>query len=402
MSLWFWVKSWDIGFALVMIVDQILYYLLPKQPYISDRTFYNAGEALYTVLQHEPNIPISFYYSILGCLLLAVPVVSGFIVKRGGSAIVGTVTGGINSFSSTVGGVYAQGARSLEEKRIKDPLKGLQSQATTSLARYQSDQTRPGYESSTNMTKSASGKWQSQDQGRVESSSQKQSDQNRSDRRSVDQADNRDAPARLHVQGSDLQNEQRRDSRHSNESQDNHTRTPGISPGHETQTSQKGGNSPEHETRTSQKGGDSPEHETRTSQKGGDSPEREMHTSQKGGDSPEHETHTSQKGGGSAHTQRAAKKKSAAAKGQDERRQKISEMQKTVKAYKRANSIGDQNKAAECHAALKEYFSDPQITLYHDKAETMGRQLDKCRDERGNEAAADLAEHYVNDIKQGY
>lgn len=106
MSLWFWVKLWDVGFAMVMIVDQILYYLLPKQPFITDAMFYHPGEAIHAMFEHEPQVPISFYYSILGMLLLAVPVVTGFIVKRGGAQFAGFIKGGVSRFSSDVSGNY--------------------------------------------------------------------------------------------------------------------------------------------------------------------------------------------------------------------------------------------------------------------------------------------------------
>ena len=111
MSLWFWAKSWDIGYAFVMIADQILYYLLPVGPKITDEIFYDPAEAIYEVLRNDPNVSMSMYYSILASMLLAVPIITGFVVKRGATQIVSLIEGGLEQFSSTVGNAWGQSYR---------------------------------------------------------------------------------------------------------------------------------------------------------------------------------------------------------------------------------------------------------------------------------------------------
>ena len=49
-AVWLWVKSWDVGFAVCMIMEDILFALLPNGPSMSDANMYNPGEAFKLVL----------------------------------------------------------------------------------------------------------------------------------------------------------------------------------------------------------------------------------------------------------------------------------------------------------------------------------------------------------------
>lgn len=112
MSLWFWAKSWDIGFAAVMIVDKVLYYLLPRGPVVDNSVFYDPAEAFLMAFSEDPTPSINAYYKILALLFAAVPLMTGVFVKRGGSFVVELAYRGTSNITARIGGTMTEYLRS--------------------------------------------------------------------------------------------------------------------------------------------------------------------------------------------------------------------------------------------------------------------------------------------------
>ncbi len=119
MALWFWVKSWDLGFAVVMILDQLLYNLLPHGPPVMDE-IKDPAVAFKTILEVDPAYGVQTYFNLLATLLAAVPVVTGVLVKRGGSEIVHAVNQGFQNFSGKIGFAMMQYHTSNRNQDIAD------------------------------------------------------------------------------------------------------------------------------------------------------------------------------------------------------------------------------------------------------------------------------------------
>ncbi len=120
MALWFWVKSWDIGFAIVMIVDELLYNLMPHGPPVSNSTAGDPAEALKTILEVDPGYTVNTYFNVLATLIGAVPVLTGILVKKGGGEIVHAVAQGYQNFSGKIGFAMEQYHLSLRNQDLAE------------------------------------------------------------------------------------------------------------------------------------------------------------------------------------------------------------------------------------------------------------------------------------------
>lgn len=119
MGLWFWAKSWDFGFAIVMLVDEILYALLPHGPPLTDpnpqaKPFEIIGETIKTVLEVDPTYSINTYYTLIAVTLGAVPVLTGVMIKKGGNEIMHAVNQGYNNFTGRIGQAMGSYSRNLK------------------------------------------------------------------------------------------------------------------------------------------------------------------------------------------------------------------------------------------------------------------------------------------------
>ncbi len=103
-SLWLWIKSWDFGFAVVMLIDELLYALMPHGAFLSNEDVTNPYEAMKSVLELDPFYSTFTYYNLLASCLAAVPILSGAIVKKGGGAIMDGIANSSSKFSGDIGG----------------------------------------------------------------------------------------------------------------------------------------------------------------------------------------------------------------------------------------------------------------------------------------------------------
>ena len=114
MGLWVWVKSWDFGMAVVMMIDNMLYAMFPRGPGVTEEVLQQPGRAWQAVMTIDPTYSANTYYNIIATCLLAVPVVTAVFVKRGGGELMDAVTNGMNRYTTNVAGSAANYYRSLQ------------------------------------------------------------------------------------------------------------------------------------------------------------------------------------------------------------------------------------------------------------------------------------------------
>ncbi|MCB0346614.1 MAG: conjugal transfer protein TraG N-terminal domain-containing protein, partial [Bdellovibrionales bacterium] len=76
MALWVWVKSWDIGFAFIDVIRDILWkYTNPSLASAENQAFnWNDLSSVYALINtHDPLSGLNTYYTIVGILTIAVP-----------------------------------------------------------------------------------------------------------------------------------------------------------------------------------------------------------------------------------------------------------------------------------------------------------------------------------------
>lgn len=104
LGMWVWVKSWDFGFGVVMVIDDLLYKLLPHGLPLDGSTsdIYSAADTLKTVLAVDPTYSAHTYYNIIATCLGAVPVIMGVALKKGGGEIVSFAAHGLGDFAGHI------------------------------------------------------------------------------------------------------------------------------------------------------------------------------------------------------------------------------------------------------------------------------------------------------------
>lgn len=127
-GLWFWLKLWDFGFAVVMLIDDLLYSLLPSAPPIVDgglnHPFVNAnpaqlenpGQVFRAVLEVDPSYSIYIYYKLIATCLAAVPVLTAVLCSRSGAAITDVINQTFRNFAGRIGEALASHQRSLRSQ----------------------------------------------------------------------------------------------------------------------------------------------------------------------------------------------------------------------------------------------------------------------------------------------
>jgi hypothetical protein len=101
-GLWFWVKLWDFGFAVVMKVDSLLYYLIPHGPALDDSQMGDPGEVLRAVLAGDPTATIMIYWDVMAMLIAAVPIVTAIMTWVGGSVVMYQVQNAMSGYAENM------------------------------------------------------------------------------------------------------------------------------------------------------------------------------------------------------------------------------------------------------------------------------------------------------------
>ena len=144
MGLWAWLKLWDLGFAVVMLLDNMLYAMFPRGPNLTGDDINNAGVAWAKILEVDPNFSQAVYYNLIGTCLFAVPLVTGIFVKGGGGELVNLINQGWSAYAMRIAGASASYARSYQAQGYMGDLqrqifKGQQKAANDFITSHAAD-----------------------------------------------------------------------------------------------------------------------------------------------------------------------------------------------------------------------------------------------------------------------
>ncbi|HMO17892.1 MAG TPA: hypothetical protein PKA63_05965 [Oligoflexia bacterium] len=101
MALWAWAKSWDVGWAMVMVVDKILWEIMPNTTHFdldsgSDATPLSLLEMHFA---GDYGYSLALYWLILAAMVSAVPIVMAQIILGAKRAVGGAIIGGVTDFA---------------------------------------------------------------------------------------------------------------------------------------------------------------------------------------------------------------------------------------------------------------------------------------------------------------
>jgi hypothetical protein len=102
--LWMWAKSWDVGFAIIMLLDDLLFAMLSigKQ---GSKIFEiggpagDVGVAMANLRAMDPTFQLSVHHSIIATSLLSIPTVMGLLIMGSLKAGTGIVARGAQAYS---------------------------------------------------------------------------------------------------------------------------------------------------------------------------------------------------------------------------------------------------------------------------------------------------------------
>lgn len=109
MALWAWVKSWDIGWAVAMVVDDTLWKIFPHRSYHNIMEDFQHGPltVLEAAFRPDPAYSLAAYYMIMGTAIAAIPIYSGHMVLGAKRGILGAMMGGVTRLSQQMGVIAA-------------------------------------------------------------------------------------------------------------------------------------------------------------------------------------------------------------------------------------------------------------------------------------------------------
>lgn len=125
MALWAWLKSWDIGWSLVYVADDIIWNLMPHHSAFNPEVDPTDGPIglFESAFDGDPSYSLSTYYMLVGVMMNAVPMLSAQVVLGAKSAVAGQLVGGVKSMAEKLGGWrsdYVANQQSLQLKGIGD------------------------------------------------------------------------------------------------------------------------------------------------------------------------------------------------------------------------------------------------------------------------------------------
>jgi hypothetical protein len=126
MGLWAWLKLWDLGFAVVMIIDNMLYSMFPRGANIENADLTEPGLAFAKMLEVDPMHSEAVYYNLIATCLFAVPAVTAVFVKGGGGELANIITSNWQQYSAKVAGGASSFSRSMQ---AQTHMKNLQQMA---------------------------------------------------------------------------------------------------------------------------------------------------------------------------------------------------------------------------------------------------------------------------------
>lgn len=129
--LWLWVKSWDIGFAVVMQLDDILFSImnqvgLARTSKIDVQELQPAFQTAMVALRlSDPTFQITTYYNIIAASLAAIPVVSSQLILGSLSGGAGIVSAGVKAMSEDLSAGAKKAASQLAVSNMRHDMMEL-------------------------------------------------------------------------------------------------------------------------------------------------------------------------------------------------------------------------------------------------------------------------------------
>ncbi len=125
--LWLWVKSWDIGLAVVALLDQLLFTLFSFHREARPAAHQNEalpdafGLAMFSLKNMDPTFQLSTYYNILATCILSIPVISSQMILGSLTGGAGLVAAGMGMVAQTLAGAAqtAQQQTTVSELRFR-------------------------------------------------------------------------------------------------------------------------------------------------------------------------------------------------------------------------------------------------------------------------------------------
>lgn len=167
LALWAWAKSWDVGWAIVMVADEVLWELMPKTAYLEREGAItnDAVTMLEMAFDGDHSYNTGTYWLFVSTLTSSVPVISANIILGTKKAVAGAM---IKSFSGIVepiaGGAgasisAAQGRESTtrreNSRRLGVAMPSLAAQANANANKKSQDKTHQGKLNDSNANKKA-------------------------------------------------------------------------------------------------------------------------------------------------------------------------------------------------------------------------------------------------------
>lgn len=114
MGLWAWLKLWDLGFAVVMLIDNMLYSMFPRGSNIESSDIKVPGIAFSKLFEIDPMQSEAVYYNLIATCLFAVPMVTAVFVKGGGGELGNIITSNWQQYAAKVAGGASSFSRSIQ------------------------------------------------------------------------------------------------------------------------------------------------------------------------------------------------------------------------------------------------------------------------------------------------
>lgn len=102
-ALWIWLKSWDIGWALVMVADELMWSVMPHSSFFrADGTANEPISVFEGAFDGDYGYNLATYYMLLAAMITAVPIISANAVLGTKKQIAGFFVEGLKSMGSAM------------------------------------------------------------------------------------------------------------------------------------------------------------------------------------------------------------------------------------------------------------------------------------------------------------
>jgi hypothetical protein len=130
LALWAWVKSWDIGWAVVMITDKLLWEIMPHSTFydLSDSSGYTPVNLMEMHYSGDFSYSLALYWTVIAALVSSVPVITAEIILGAKKGISSVLLGGANDISERLSNsatIYTASqniGRSLNDRQQRESL----------------------------------------------------------------------------------------------------------------------------------------------------------------------------------------------------------------------------------------------------------------------------------------